>query len=91
MGIKESALAEFHRSLRPMGGVTGLAAKARVGRSHLTQVLAGERSGANTWKHVLPLLIEAQLFQLKQCASWNTAQNYVKEAELCSTETAATS
>lgn len=69
-GVKEMALMEFHRSLKAMGGVSGLAVKARVGRSHLTQVLAGDRSGAATWKHVLPWLNEAQVELLRRCECW---------------------
>lgn len=70
-GLKESALVEFHRSLRPLGGVGGLAELARVGRSHLCQVLAGDRSGINTWKRILPLLSDSQVMALTQCGCWN--------------------
>jgi hypothetical protein len=66
-GIKSNAWAEFLR----MTNISDLAMRARVGRSHLTQVMQGQRRGRNTWKHVLPLLTDAQVFQLKQCATWN--------------------
>ncbi len=69
-GVKEMALMEFHRSIKAMGGVSGLAEYARVGRSHLSQVLAGDRAGTATWKHVLPWLSEGQVAQLKLCACW---------------------
>lgn len=72
-GIKPLPLTEFHRSLRAEGTtICALARRARVGRAHLTQVLAGTRSGAHTWKHILPLLTPNQLFHLKQCSAWNT-------------------
>ena len=61
---------EFQRSLRSMGGVTGLAEYARVGRCHLSQVLAGDRPGTATWKHVLPWLSEEQVELLKRCDCW---------------------
>lgn len=69
-GVKEMALMEFHRSLKAMGGVSGLAIKARVGRSHLCQVLSGDRPGVITWRFVLPCLSESQAELLKQCACW---------------------
>jgi hypothetical protein len=70
-GIKESALVEFHRSLRYIGGVSGLALKARIRREHLGRVLSGERPGRATWKHVFPCLSEDQVEKLKRCACWN--------------------
>lgn len=69
-GVKDPALSEFQRSLRPIGGVSGLAILARVGRSHLSQVLSGDRSGATTWKHVLPILGPSQIDLLKRCQVW---------------------
>lgn len=72
-GLKPLPLTQFHRSLRAAGtSVSDLAARARVGRAHLCQVLTGRRSGAHTWKHILPLLTPNQLFHLKQCPTWNT-------------------
>lgn len=70
-GIKEFALVEFHRSIRSLGGVSGLAASARVGRAHLCQVLAGDRSGLQTWKRILPLLTDSQIEGLTRCRCWN--------------------
>lgn len=70
-GIKDRALLEFHRSLKPMGGVSGLARMASVGRAHLCQVLAGDRSGVNTWKHIIPRLSERHVELLKLCPGWN--------------------
>ena len=69
-GVKEMALIEFHRSLKAMGGVSGLAENARVGRSHLSQVLGGGRPGAATWKHVLPWLSDSQVELLRRCECW---------------------
>ena len=81
-GMKEMALMEFQRSLRGMGGVSGLAGYARVGRSHLSQVLTGERAGAATWKHVLPWLSEAQVELLKRCECWTERVAVQWEIEL---------
>lgn len=69
-GVKEMALMEFQRSIRGIGGVSGLAIKARVGRSHLTQVLAGDRPGGETWRAVLSCLSEGQVELLRKCSCW---------------------
>lgn len=69
---KEQALVDFYRQLRRDGlSVSALARRAFVGRAHLTQVLNGKREGRETWKHVLPALSDAAVFQLKQCSAWN--------------------
>lgn len=90
-GVKEMALMEFHRSLKAMGGVSGLAEYARVGRSHLSQVLTGDRAGAATWKHVLPWLSEGQVEQLKRCACWSERVDAQWEIELATRARAAKS
>ncbi len=69
---KSEALVAFYRQLDRDGDtVTSLAARARVGRAALTEILNGRRSGAHTWKHVLPLLSPEALSLLKQCSAWN--------------------
>lgn len=70
---KEAALVDFYAQLRRDGlTVCELARRARVGRTALTLILNGHRSGRHTWKHLLPQLSEAALSQLKQCSAWNT-------------------
>lgn len=78
---KERALVEFYAQLgrdaaaRPAvfaGTVTDLAGQARIGRTTLTLMLNGARSGRQSWKHVLPHLSVEALFRLKQCSAWNT-------------------
>lgn len=77
---KEQALVDFYAQLRRDAearpgiyprNATELAAWARVGRAYLVRVLNGGTTGANTWKHVLPLLSVEALFHLKQCSAWN--------------------
>lgn len=75
---REQALVTFYGQLRRDGlTATALARRARVGRAYLTRVLNGRESGANTWKHVLPVLSDAAVFYLKQCSAWN---NYAAAA-----------
>lgn len=75
---KEQALVNFHRQLRRDGlTVSSLAKRAFVGRTQLTLMLNGTRSGRQSWKHVIPCLSDAALFHLKQCSAWN---NYAAEA-----------
>lgn len=70
---KEAALVAFYEQLSRDGmTVTDLSDRARVGRTNLTLLLNGRRSGKHTWKHVLPLLSKKALFLLKQCSAWNT-------------------
>jgi hypothetical protein len=77
---KPAALVEFYRQLardaaaRPgefAGTVTELAARARLGRCALVQILNGQRPGRHSWKHLLPELSVEALFHLKQCSAWN--------------------
>lgn len=77
---KEAALVEFYRQLardaaaRPgvfAGTVTELAARSRLGRCALAQILNGRRCGRHSWKHILPELSLEALFHLKQCSAWN--------------------
>lgn len=69
---KEQALVDFLNQLDRDGLTVGdLAQMARVGRSHLEQVINGHRSGKHTWKHVIPLLSKEALLHLKQCSAWN--------------------
>lgn len=77
---KEQALVDFYAQLRrdaeARPGVfprnaSELAARAKVGRAYLARVLNCDTTGANTWKHVLPLLSVEALFHLKQCSAWN--------------------
>lgn len=70
---KEQALVDFYQQLSRdgIGSVTELARKARVGRAALCQVLNGKRDGAQTWKHIIPLLSADALILLKQCSAWN--------------------
>lgn len=50
-GLKPKSLAQFHRSLHARGETIGtLAAAIHSGRSHLSQVLSGQRSGKPTWR-----------------------------------------
>lgn len=83
---KEAALVRFYRQLaadaaaRPdvfPGTVAELAARAGVGRTTLTLMLNGQRSGRQSWRFVLPLLSIPALFHLKQCSAWN---NHVQDA-----------
>lgn len=78
---KEQALVKFYAQLardaaaRPgvfPGTVTELAARARLGRTTLTLMLNGSRTGRQSWKHVLPHLSVSALFHLKQCSAWNS-------------------
>lgn len=69
---KEAALVAFYGQLRRDGlTVTDLAVLSKVGRTTLTLMLNGERSGRQSWKHVIPLLSNEALFRLKQCSAWN--------------------
>lgn len=69
---KEAALVAFYEQLARDGLTVGdLAALARVGRCHLVQMLNAQRTGRQTWKHVIPLLSNAAVFHLKQCSAWN--------------------
>lgn len=71
---KEAALEAFRHALKRNEGMTfgDLAAHANVGRTHLSQVLTGKRSGRQTWKHVISLIGNETLFHLKQCSAWNS-------------------
>lgn len=70
---KEQALVDFINQLGRDGmTISDLASLARIGRSHLEQMLHGKRSGRQSWKHVIPLLSKEALFHLKQCSAWNT-------------------
>lgn len=69
---KEQALVEFIDQLGRDGmTVTDLAELARVGRSHLEQMLHGHRAGRCTWRHIIPLLSNDAVFLLEQCSAWN--------------------
>lgn len=86
-GIKDPHLAAFHRKLRARGTtVTALAAAARIGRPHLEQMLNGQRTGRQSWKHVFPHLDEAEVFHLKQCSAWNTHAEAAWNDEISSRE-----
>ncbi len=52
-GIKDADLAEFYRSLHRRGQtITDLAETLNCGRSHLSQVFNGRRSGKPTWRKI---------------------------------------
>lgn len=69
---KEAALVEFYRQLSLDGyTVTELADFAKIGRTTLTLMFNGTRTGRQSWKHVIPLLSNEALFRLKQCSAWN--------------------
>ena len=86
-GIKDEALAAFIRKIHARGtSITAIAQLARVGRPHLEQVINGQRSGRQTWKHVFPHLEEAEVFHLKQCSAWNTHAENAWNDEVASRE-----
>lgn len=75
---KEAALVAFYRQIRRDGLTVGdLARLANIGRTTLTLMLNGARTGRQSWKHVIPLLSNEALFHLKQCSAWN---NYAATA-----------
>jgi len=79
-GIKDPHLAAFLLALKARpepSNITKLVAAARIGRCHFEQMLSGERTGRQSWKHVMPHLEEAEVFHLKQCSAWN---NYAEAA-----------
>lgn len=52
-GIKPANLSDFYRSLHGRGQtITDLAEALNCGRSHLSQVLSGKRTGLPTWRKI---------------------------------------
>jgi hypothetical protein len=60
-----------------------LAHDAMTNRAHLSQVLAGTRSGSQTWRRLVRVLPRDGLFLLRQCSSWN---NFAEKAYAASLE-----
>ncbi len=68
-GIKDDNVAAFYRSLGKRGqGITSLAEAINAGRSHLSQVLSGKRTGKPTWRKLMAagVLTERELWLLGQ-------------------------
>jgi hypothetical protein len=82
-GIKDPHVTAFLRALRARGlSAEGLAAQARIGRCHFAGMLYGHRTGAHSWKHVMPLLLADEVFHLKQCSAWNSHAEAAWNAEV---------
>lgn len=78
---RDPHLNAFRSALRASGSNLGdLARRARIGRSALSQILAGSRCGRQSWKHILPCLTEPQLFHLKQSSVWNACAQSALDA-----------
>jgi hypothetical protein len=72
MFLKNPAEQAWAKWCRRSGWTQGrIAAAARLGRCHVSQVLAGTRGGRNSWKHILAVLPDEGISLLKQCPAWN--------------------
>lgn len=66
-GIKDQAMTEFYRKLRARGhSVTSLSNMMMCGRSHLTLVINGQRSGKQTWRKLALVLTAEELALLER-------------------------
>lgn len=70
-GMKPIALTEFLRSLRARGkSLSIIAQELHCGRSHLSQVVNGRRSGGHTWRKLATVLTVDELKLLENCSTW---------------------
>ena len=68
MGMKEQSMTKFYRKLRARGHtITSLSDLMMCGRTHLTLVINGQRSGKQTWRK-LALVLTAEEMQLLEKA-----------------------
>lgn len=66
-GIKDQAMTEFYRKLRARGHtVTSLADLMMCGRTHLTLVINGRRSGKQTWRKLALVLTAEEMALLEK-------------------------
>jgi len=66
-GIKSVSLTWFYRSLRARGkNLTQIAADLHCGRSHLSQVINGRRSGGHTWRKLATVLSPEEMAMLAE-------------------------
>lgn len=76
--VTNPKLVEFYRWLHAWPGPNGggctqldLANEIFVGRTHLSQVLSGQREGRRTWARLVKVMPEEGLSLLRQCSAWN--------------------
>ena len=76
-GLTPHALYLFRRSLRARGSsMAELAERIGRGRSHLSQVIQGRRTGGYTWARIRSAVTPEEwelLLRLEHCAAWNSA------------------
>lgn len=70
-GMRPIQMTLFLRSLRARGKtLSKIADELFIGRSHLSQVVNGRRSGGHTWRKLKKVLTVDELKLLETCSTW---------------------